>query len=102
MRSTLKRDVTLKDGRKFFKGEDAKVNFVGDSILSITASNDTFKIRASKGYKTLEGFCKPPSIATLERWCNDGVAKSITGDRCEPDGYGDENSPSWLLVLGYI
>jgi hypothetical protein len=33
---------------------------------------------------------------------DEGVAKTVTGKRAEPDGFGDDDSPSWLLVLGYI
>ena len=29
---------------------------------------------------------KPPSIATMERWANDGVAKATDGCKVEPDG----------------
>ena len=47
-------------------------------------------------------FFKPPTMKTLEKYSLDGVAKSVTGKRCEPDGYGPDGSPSWLLVLGMI
>ncbi len=55
-----------------------------------------------RAVNTLSGFTKPPSMNTLEKWSNDGVAKSVTGARVEPDGYGPDGSPSWLLVLGFI
>lgn len=45
---------------------------------------------------------KPPSLATLERWSNDGVAKAVDGCRVEPDGICEHGSPSWLLKLGVI
>ena len=102
MISTLKRDVTLKDGRKFFKGEKANITFLDDTYLSVLVNGDTFKTSARKGFNTFTGFCKVPSMKTLEKWVYDGIARTVTGDRCEPDGYGEENAPSWLLVLGYI
>ena len=38
----------------------------------------------------------------MERWTSHGIAKTVTGQRTEPDGYGTDGSQSWLLVLGYI
>lgn len=49
----------------------------------------------------LKGFRKPPTIKTLEKY-SDCIAKSVTGKRVEPDGYGPDGSPSWLLVLNLI
>ncbi len=43
-----------------------------------------------------------PLLTTLDRWVNDGIAKSIDGCKVEPDGTCQHGAPSWLLVLGYI
>jgi hypothetical protein len=45
---------------------------------------------------------REPSIATMERWVMDGVAKATDGCRVEPDGHCQHGKPSWLLELGYI
>jgi hypothetical protein len=45
---------------------------------------------------------KPPSLATLERWSNDGVARATDGCRTEPDGKCSHSHSSWLLRLGYL
>lgn len=45
---------------------------------------------------------KIPSLATLMKWMNDGVAKATDGCQVEPDGKCEHGKPSWLLVLGYI
>jgi len=45
---------------------------------------------------------KAPSIATMERWLNDGVARAVDGCRVEPDGTCPHGSPSWLIRLGVI
>lgn len=58
------------------------------------------KIRFASGW--LRGFSKAPSIKTLERQYMDGIVKTCTGKRVEPDGYGPDGSPSWLLVLNMI
>lgn len=48
------------------------------------------------------GISKPPSLKSLEKQCNDGIVKSVTGKRVEPDGWGPDGSPSWLLVISLI
>lgn len=48
--------------------------------------------------------CKgnPPSVQTMERWIENGIAKSIDGCKVEIDGTCPHNNPSWLIVLGYV
>lgn len=46
--------------------------------------------------------CKPPTVATMDRWVSDGVARSIDGCRVEPDGECEHGYPSWLMALGLI
>ena len=45
---------------------------------------------------------KPPSISTMSKWVNDGVAKATDGCRVEPDGHCPHGKASWLLELGYL
>jgi len=45
---------------------------------------------------------RSPSLAKLERWSNDGVAKATDGCRVEPDGVCEHGHVSWLRRLGYI
>ena len=45
---------------------------------------------------------KQPSMATLERWAMDGIAKATDGCTVEPDGSCEHGCESWLIVLGYI
>ncbi len=52
--------------------------------------------------KMFRMFFVEPSVRTLKKWSSDGIAKSVTGHRVEPDGYGPDGSPSWLLVFGLI
>ena len=47
-------------------------------------------------------FFKAPTMRTIERWNDTGVAKTVTGKRTECDGYGPDGSPSWMLALGMI
>ncbi|KKR01595.1 MAG: hypothetical protein UT24_C0003G0002 [Candidatus Woesebacteria bacterium GW2011_GWB1_39_12] len=43
-----------------------------------------------------------PSISTMEKWSDDGVAKALDGCRVEPDGICAHGQKSWLLHLGII
>lgn len=43
-----------------------------------------------------------PSMRTLEKWSMDGVAKTLLGQRIEPDGHSADGCPSWLIQLGII
>lgn len=45
---------------------------------------------------------KAPGIRAMEKWSDDGIARSMLGAKVEPDGCDPNGSPSWLLVLGYI
>lgn len=45
---------------------------------------------------------EPPSITTMERWVDNGVARATDGCKVEPDGICPHGKPSWLLELGYI
>ena len=45
---------------------------------------------------------KPPSIKTMEKWMENGVAKATDGCRVEPDGTCPHGKPSWLIQLGVI
>lgn len=45
---------------------------------------------------------KQPSIATMERWISNGVAKATDGCTVEPDGHCEHGKPSWLLQMGVI
>ena len=48
------------------------------------------------------GYGKRPSLATMEKWMENGVAKATDGCRVEPDGHCPHGHPSWLLQLGLI
>lgn len=42
---------------------------------------------------------KPPSIATMGKWLDDGVAKCPDGCRTECDGKCEHGLESWLIIL---
>ena len=45
---------------------------------------------------------KQPSIGTMYKWLDEGVAKATDGCRVEPDGVCPHGHLSWLLELGLI
>lgn len=57
-----------------------------------------------KDYKTRKWsvFFKMPSVRTMQKWSETGIARSPTGHKVEPDGTGPDGVPSWLLILGMI
>ena len=102
---TLKREVKLKDGTVIGVGEKGTVRF--DEAKPTVAIVD-FASRPNTRLSTRQlgdyfgrPFMKMPSMSALEDM-GDGIAKSVTGKRVEPDGFGPDGSPSWLLALGYI
>lgn len=52
-------------------------------------------VRVTSAFKT-------PSMEELEDWNGDGVCETPTGFRTEPDGHGEDGSPSWLMVMGLV
>ena len=45
---------------------------------------------------------KPPTMAKMEKWVSDGIAKATDGCRVEPDGECSHGHTSWIRVAGYI
>lgn len=66
-------------------------------------ANDNPKtVQFQAAHKYFKGFGAPPTLRRLEKMGHDGVVTTPTGHRTEPDGYGPDGSPSWMLVLGLI
>jgi hypothetical protein len=83
----------------FSEKNHAKAVFMHNGIRrGLLVANLHATVKATNGTK----FSKPPSLRKLERESNDGVCTTVTGKRVEPDGIGDDGSPSWLLVMGVI
>lgn len=87
-------------GTKFNFIEFAKDN--PRYVRFVTDDGRKLLMLADKAHNGLKGWAKPPSFKVMEKWSDDGVAKSVFGNRVEPDGWDHEGSPSWLLVLGMI
>jgi hypothetical protein len=98
-------EMKMKDGSVIPAGSVVRVSFREDKpeIAMVEFMYSAYKIKTINLFKYIgRPFTKVPGSAALERMVDDGVAKTVTGKRAEPDGFGDDDSPSWLLVLGYI
>jgi len=100
----LTKVLKLKSGESFPEGASVTIKFLPNEPrkVELHGLRDTpIIISPSSLPSYFKGF-KIPSPTTLNKWVSDGIAKTMTGKQCEPDGYGSDNSPSWLLALGLI
>jgi hypothetical protein len=100
---SLKRDIRSKKGAEILRG--AKVTLSWENPIATRITDDAgsvVAVRTENLYKYVSGISRPPSVNMMEKWMYDGVAKSITGKRVEPDGYGPDGAPSWMLAMGII
>lgn len=90
--------LTLKDGGTINKGEAFNLTSVFSDTIGVFT-----RIRDGREMKLrFRSLLKAPTMNTLERWSNDGIAKSVLGAQVEPDGHGPDGEPSWMLALGMI
>ena len=68
----------------------------GLRTLKSVANFDAYKSRYPSAVRVRE----IPSMATLEKWTENGICRSIDGCKVEPDGTCKHGYPSWLLALG--
>jgi hypothetical protein len=102
---TLKKKLSLKDGTVIEAGEKGTLRFNEQTPRQAVVDFDV-RPNTKLGCRLLgdyfgRPFMKEPSMSALEDM-SDGIAKSVTGKKVEPDGYGPDGSPSWLLALGMI
>lgn len=99
-RNKQTKEVTL----EIPQGSNVHVDFPENySNHVIVIYNDEVKsIKVKNAYWYLKGFMKSPTLHTLEKYVNDGIAKTILGNKTEPDGTDQYGAPSWLLALGMI
>jgi hypothetical protein len=119
MNITFRKDAKLKDGTLINAGTKATGKFINIPSTVHPAVEITYiEVTIAEGTEVSSGnvldqdlvfktrnmtsFFTPPSMKTLQKYSFDGIAKSVTGKKCEPDGYSDDGAPSWLLALGMI
>ena len=96
--STSKQPTVIKSGTKVEVYFSEKIPAYG----FIPYENYWYIVGLKNGNTQFNKFTAPPSISTLEKWERDGFCKTVTGEKTEPDGYGSNGAPSWLLVMGVI
>ncbi len=107
MKLTTKKEIKLKSLESIPVGESGTVRFEqslsGNTLLLFFSPSlkREIKLKSRNMANNFKGF-KEPSMKTLERWSDEGIAESILGERVDPDGYDSYGSPSWLLVFGII
>lgn len=85
-------------------GTKVQVCFIAEKperLAILHESGQSLQSLLKYAHRSFTGFAKPPGQRTLEKY-SDCIAKTPTGHKTEPDGYGPDGSPSWLLALGLI
>lgn len=91
------KDLTLKDGTIIPKG--TPLHFIRHGEMPTVGIWSVNGVERKMRYRSI---IKQPSINTLQRWDEDGICNTVFGEKTEPDGYGPEGEPSWLLAMGMI
>ena len=55
----------------------------------------------AKGHK-VQRCGKPPTVAIMEKWMSNGLAKATDGCEVELDGKCSHGCDSWMIVIGVI
>ena len=93
-------------------GQKVEVTFDREKNMMIVEGTNDMTLGCSYGH-ALSINCRPdrypkyfggkaPSEKTLMKWEEEGYCKTVTGLKVEPDGFGYDGSPSWLIVFGLI
>jgi hypothetical protein len=102
--SKAKKELKWKDGSVTPINTPVHIDFSEKTPgrIYVTIGDMVYKTRVHDGYSRFAGITKAPGLRTLERYSWNGIAKTTTGKKTEPDGYGSDGSPSWMLVFGII
>lgn len=98
MKTKLYRELKLKDGTVLPQGLEvnARPHPEMDNVALVTVDN-------SREYKLrITSIKKPPSLKTLEKYVMDGISRSVSGAKVEPDGKDADGWASWLMVVGVM
>jgi hypothetical protein len=93
-------DLKLKDGTPIPKG--STLLFVRHYAEGTLQTVGVFSYKGRELRMRYRHVIKVPSVKRIDKWVYDSVCESVFGNTCEPDGYGSEGEPSWLLALGLV
>lgn len=91
------KDLKLKDGSTILKG--TIIDFVRHGEFATVGIWNVGGVERKLRYRHV---IKAPSIERMQKWDDDGICNTVFGERTEPDGYGPNGEPSWLLAMGMI
>ena len=104
MKTTLKRELNLKDGRTFPKGANFTVfpseKFPDHKAQCLPPTGPAVFLQYPKLPLYFNDF-HAITESELETTCLDGFCPSITGEDVEPDGHDSHGFPSWLIAMGF-
>lgn len=102
--SKTKMELKWKDGSVTPAGSSVHIDFCNlrPGRIYVTDGDRVYKTGLVNAQKYYTGINKAPSLMTLEKYNSDGIAKTVTGEKTEPDGFGTNGAPSWMLVMGII
>lgn len=102
--SKTKKNVNWKDGTVTPINTLVHIDFSEKTPgrIYVTVENKVYKTKLFTAHAIFTGITKPPGLRSLENYSWNGIAKTATGKKTEPDGYGYDGSPSWMLVAGII
>lgn len=101
---TISKPIKWKDGSVTEAGESVEVSYKrGNHTTAFLMLDGTPKgVRITNLSMYLKGYPKMPGMAALEKMSDAAVVPTPSGYKVEPDGYGPDGSPSWMLVAGVI
>jgi hypothetical protein len=100
--SRTKVDINWKDGTKTPANTPVHIWFSPKQASSRMYVEIGSEVRVTRINQKYTGINKQPGIKTLEKYSWEGIAKTVVGEKVEPDGFGPTGAPSWLLVLSII
>ena len=96
----LVKEVRLKDGTVIPKCTPCQLSFaVGVKVHNPVKD---FKTSGNSLSGLFREFDAAPDLSALEEEVMDSVCTSPTGHSVEPDGFGPDGVPSWLMIFGLI
>lgn len=101
---TISKPIKWKDGSVTEAGESVEVSYKrGNHTTAFLMLAGTPKgVRITNLSLYLKGYPKMPGMSALERMSDAASVPTPSGYKVEPDGYGPDGSPSWMLVAGVI
>jgi hypothetical protein len=90
------KQIKLKDGTILPKGLPVSFNQDTPHLCLVRGERlEPYKIRITSAFNV-------PSMDELNEMASDSICQSVLGENVEPDGFDENNSPSWLLALQLI